>query len=367
MRVLHFSITPLAGMPVRLVQALNRHTGVDARLVDLKRFGLYDHDLVFAESPDEALDLAWEADVIHLHNYLDYASRAFGRIDFSELARAGKRVVRQFHSSPDLVASVMGITPEALLAQDIPAIAIAQYPERLYPRAMVVPNFVPETGDAYLPTSKTPRFDIFYSPTKDMSAWADRWSTKGMPEATAVIESVAKDTSCRAKIVTGLPLSEALTIKRASRIVVDDLVTGSYHLTGLEGLAQGKCVLSFLDERSLALVRHFSGADAHPFVNVRLEDAACALRHLVREPDLARELGARGRRWLCDHWAEERMIRHYERVYEALLEDPAQVKRQPEFSLDSDARYFLFSTLPDLTYRSRAEAWTRAFPGGMKR
>lgn len=357
MRVLHFSITPLAGMPIRLVQALNRRTGVDARLVDLKRFGLYDHDLVFAESPGEALDLAWEADVIHLHNYLDFTSRHFGRIDFGALARAGKRVVRQFHSSPDLVAQVMGITPEALLAQDIPCLAIAQYPERLYPKAMVVPNFVPEHDDAYLPSSKNPRFDVFYSPTKDLSAWEDRWSTKGMPETTAMIEAVAARSRCVVKIVTGLPLAEALTLKRQSRIVVDDLVTGSYHLTGMEGLAQGKCVLAYLDERSLKLVRHFTGDDGHPFVNVRLEDAGRALEHLVRETALTRELGARGRAWLTNHWTEERMIRHYEHAYDLLLEDPALVRRQPDLSLESDARLFAFRTLPDLVYEARAEAW----------
>lgn len=362
MKVLHFSITPLAGMPVRLVQALRRHTGVDARLVDLERFGLYDHDLVFQEAPEEALDLAWEADVIHLHNYLDYQSKAFGRIDFRELAGAGKRVVRQFHSSPDLVARVMGITPEALLAQDIPAIAIAQYPERLYPKAMVAPNFVPETHAAYLPVSKAPRWDIFYSPTKDMSAWADRWSTKGMPEASAVIESVAEATGCTTRIVTGLPLAEVLELKRASRIVVDDLVTGSYHLTGLEGVSQSKCVLAYLDERSLALLRHFSGTDAHPFVNVRLEDAGEVLAHLAAEPELTRELGARGRKWLAAHWAEERMVRCYERIYELLLEDPALVRRQPELSLESDTKYFLFRSLPDLVYRSRSKAWTQPPP-----
>ncbi|MFZ5425544.1 MAG: glycosyltransferase family 1 protein [Thermodesulfobacteriota bacterium] len=359
MRAVHFSITPLAGMPVRLVQALNRHTGVDARLVDLKRFGLYDHDLVFQESPDEAWDLAWEADVIHLHNYLDYDSKAFGRIDFGELARAGKRVVRQFHSSPDLVAQVMGITPETLLGQDIPCLAIAQYPERLYPKAMVVPNFVPENEDAYLPSSKTPRWDIFYSPTKDFSAWADRWSTKGMPEAVEVIEGVARRTRAAIRVVTGVPLAEALADKRLSRIVVDDLVTGSYHLTGLEGLAQGKCVLSFLDERSLALLRHFSGTDRHPFVNCRLEDAGEVLDHLAGEHALTRELGARGRQWLVEHWAEERMIRHYEHVYELLQEDPALVRRQPELSLDG-TRHFSFRGLPDLIYRARAKRWTSA-------
>lgn len=345
-------------MPVRLVQALNRHTDVRARLVDLKRFGLYDHDVVFSEAPDEALALAEEADVIHLHNYLDQSSRHFGAVDFGRLERQGKRVVRQFHSDPWLVAQVMGISPEALLAQDIPCIAIAQYPERLYPRAMVVPNFVPETGQAYLPSSKTPRFDIFYSPTKEFGAWEDRWSTKGKPEATRVIERVAARTRATYRIVTGAPLDEALALKRASRIVLDDMVTGSYHLTGLEGLAQGKCVLSWLDERSLALVRHFSGCEAHPFVNCRLEDAAVVLEHLLADPAMVRELGARGREWIADRWPEERMIRRYVEVYELLLEDPALVARQKELALDSPSRYFHFRTLPDLIHRARKEAWT---------
>ena len=357
MRVLHFSITPLAGMPIRLVQALRRHAGVDARLADLKRFGLYDHDLVFQESPGEILELAWAADIIHLHNYLDLSSRAFGRVDFGELARAGKRVVRQFHSSPDLVAGVMGISAEDLLAQDIPCLAIAQYPERLYPKAMVVPNFVPENEASYLPSSTVPRWDIFYSPTKDMSAWADRWSTKGMPEASAIIKASAKRTRCTTRVVTGRPLAEVLAEKRASRIVVDDLVTGSYHLTGLEGLSQGKCVLSYLDERSQALLRHFSGTDDHPFVNVRLEEAGAVLEHLAADPALTLELGGEGRRWLTNHWPEERMVRHYARVYELLMEDPSLVRRQPELSLESPTRRFHYRTLPDLAYKARAEAW----------
>lgn len=342
-------------MPVRLVQAINRHTGVEARLVDLKRFGLYDHDLVFAQAPEEACELARQADVIHLHNYLDFSSTHFAPIDFGALARSGTPIVRQFHSSPDLVARVMGISEAALLAQDIPCLAIAQYPERLYPKAMVVPNFVPENDPAYLPTSKDPRWDVFYSPTKEMSAWEDRWSTKGMPETSAMIAGVAARTGCRTRVVTGVPLAGALAAKRASRIVVDDLVTGSYHLTGLEGLAQAKCVLSFLDERSLFLLRHFSGQEEHPFVNVRLEDAGAVLEHLAARPDLTLELGALGRLWLANHWPEQRMVAHYEHVYRLLLEDPALVRRQPELSLEG-ARRFRWRTLPDLVYSARAAA-----------
>jgi len=356
-RVLHFSTTPLAGMPVRLVQALNRWTGIDARLADLNRFGLYDHDLAFSESPDQIQQLAAQADIIHLHNYLDLDSRAFAPLNFRELAAQGKRIVRQFHSTPQLVAQVMGITPEALLAQDIPCLAIAQYPERLYPRAMVVPNFVPETMPLYAPDQGEPLWDVFYSHTKDLDAWEDRWSTKGAPQVLAMLARLERERGLRVRTATGLPLDQVLALKRKSRVVLDDLVTGSYHLTGLEGLAQGKAVLARLDERSLALLRRFSGADAHPFLNVRLEDAPEVLAALAADPDLTRELGAASRRWLEEHWPERRMVEHYAAAYDLLLEDPALVRRQPELALSGRADSFLARDLPDLIQAARAARW----------
>ncbi len=358
MLVLHFSTTPLAGMPIRLVQALNRHTQVTARLVDTRRFGIYDHDVVFEETPEEALALAEAADVIHLHNYLDYSSTAFAPIDFAALATKGIPIVRQFHSTPELVAQVMGISPKELLAQDIPCLSIAQYPERLYPKAMVVPNFVPETQPSYLPGDRPSTWDIFYSHTKDMSAWADRWSTKGMPEIVHMLDGLTAATGCRVRVATGRPLAEVLAEKRRSRMVVDDLVTGSYHLTGMEGLAQAKPVLARLDGRSLELLRYFSGVDVQPFINVRLEDAPEALKHLLEDPELCRELGRSGREWLTTHWSEATMIDRYVDVYELLLKDPALVRRQPELSLEPRARYFMAKTLPDLIHKARKRAHT---------
>ena len=81
------------------------------------------------------------------------------------------------------------------------------------------------------------------------------------------------------------------------------------------------------------------------------------LIELIMETE--RELGVQGRRWLAEYWAEERMIRHYEHVYELLQEDPALVRRQPELSLDG-TRHFSFRGLPDLIYRARAKRWTSA-------
>ncbi|GAB6038370.1 hypothetical protein JCM15519_29290 [Fundidesulfovibrio butyratiphilus] len=357
MLVLHFSRTPLAGMPIRLCQAQNRHLPLTARLVDSSRFGLFDHDVVFDETPELAVDLARKADIVHLHNYLDLDSDAFAPIDFRDLVHKGAAVVRQFHSTPDLVAQVMGITPQALLAQPIPSLVIAQYPERLYPDALVVPNFVFEDDPACQPSTSPPLWDVFYSYTKDIDAWTDRWNTKGAPQTLRMLDTLAKDLDLRVRTVTDRPLAEVLADKRRSRIALDDMVTGSYHLTGLEALAQGVPVLSCLDERSQALLRRFSGADWHPFINTRLEEAPKVIAHLAGEPELCRALGLAGRRWLLAHWREERMVGHYQAAYDLLLEDPALVRRQPLLALDGPDRIFATRTLPDLVHTARGLAY----------
>ncbi|NLC59317.1 MAG: glycosyltransferase family 1 protein, partial [Armatimonadetes bacterium] len=136
-RVLHFSSTPLAGAPIRLVQALREHTDHEVRLVDLQRWGLYDHDLVFSEQPDEVVELAAKADIIHLHNYLDSHSTCFAPIDFERLRRRGTALVRQFHTHPEFVAQVMGVSPSAVLSCPLPSLVIAQSQERFYPQARV--------------------------------------------------------------------------------------------------------------------------------------------------------------------------------------------------------------------------------------
>ena len=58
MLILHFSKTPLAGAPIRLVNALKEHTQHDIYLVDKDRWNLYDHDLIYSENFELIYDLA---------------------------------------------------------------------------------------------------------------------------------------------------------------------------------------------------------------------------------------------------------------------------------------------------------------------
>jgi hypothetical protein len=355
MRIVHFAISPMAGAPLRLIRALRAHAGMDARLVDLTRSDLFGHDVVLAEQPEEAYELARSAEVIHLHNYLTERSPEFLPIDFAELARRGARLVRHFHSTPELVAGRTGTSPAEVVGCPLPQVVIAQYPERFYPRAMVLPNLIPQDDAAYLPLgpAEEPDTDLFFGPTSLTPAWEDRWNTKGAPETRALMERVAADTGCSWRLVTGVPLDAVLAAKRRSRIVLDDMVNGSYHLSGLEGLSQGKPVAAFLDDRSLRLLEEFSGVRECPFVNVRLEDGLGVLGHLVLHPEDARAVGAAGREFMERHWSEARLAGMWAAMYRDLLEDPTRIRRQAGLALDGQAARFMALTLPDLSYRAR--------------
>lgn len=355
MKIIHFSITPLAGAPLRLVKAINASTGHEARLIDLRCYGAEDfgQDVVFSEEKDRAIELANEADIIHLHNYLYYDSRQFAPIDFWELRRKGKLFVRQFHSDPSLVARVMGTTQAELLVQDIPGLVVAQFQERKYPHCMVVPNVIPENYPLYIPSEADPEFDIFFGPTLTIGAWDARWNTKGMPETEQIIASVCRKNGAKYKLMHKTPLGQALTAKRSSRIVVDEMVTGSYHISGIEGLSQGKPVLSYLDDRARWMMSHFSGTDLCPFINVRMEDAYTVLDYLLTHPDEVNEIGRESRVFVENHWSQKKLIKHFQEVYEKLVNDPGLICRQPELRIEKPGTRFFASTLPDLIYKGR--------------
>ena len=138
-------MTPLAGMPIRLVQALNRHTGHRRQtggppaLRPLRpRPGLR----------GEPRGGPGPGPPGRRHPPAQLPGPTTPRP--SPPSISGPWPARESRCSASSTRSrgswprKMGLTPQELLDQDIPCLAIAQHTERLYPKAMVVPNFVPE-------------------------------------------------------------------------------------------------------------------------------------------------------------------------------------------------------------------------------
>ena len=359
--VVHIAFTPLAGSPIRIVNALNRHTSVRARLVvlnpnvyDQRKF---DGDLVWGRDKEEILKLLRETNLIHLHHFFELESNPFG-INFTHVAPQA-RFVRQFHTHPLTIARGQEAKARQVVDSTIPQLVIAQYHERFFPRARLVPNIVPLSDKLYRPVPRV-AIDpvVFFAPTVDYSAvgapsGGTRWETKGASETEALLSQIVE--ACgkgRITVRRNIPHEQCLRERQACDISIDEMVTGSFHLSSLEALAQGLPTFAYLDARSLETLSEFTGTVTNPWLNFRLEDAGGPLSELIKDDRLRREMGESSRKWMENYYNDREMIKHYVRAYEDLIERPESFQTQ-RFDDSNHRQIFLAQGRDDLVWESR--------------
>ena len=337
MKVAHIALTPVAGSPIRIVKALNQYTDVESRLIvfDTKKYGnrTFEQDLDFLEHQALALQWIMNCDVLHLHQYFDLKHNVFG-IDFEKLAAEGKKIVRQWHSVPLALSG-----GDALLAQKIvqdrsvAQLVVVQHQERFYPYAQLVPNLV-ETQDFSLKTPDEGKpIVIFFAPTVLISAHKSRWDTKGFVEVLPILKALKRQYGKKIGIdvVRNVPHDVLLSRKQQADIVIDEVATGSYHLSALEALAMGKPTLCYIDLRTEWVLKNFIGvankADL-PFVNCNLLTLKSTLIELIEDKNLRLSQGSKSRLWIECHWNEVDLVQHYVQVYRDLYENPERFEQK---------------------------------------
>lgn len=365
---LHFSHTPLVGAPGRVCQALRSIPDVNARWVVLDTsLGTYDRmsfelDLVWPRDREEVLALLEQCDVVHLHNYLHLDSEEFAPISFSALWEQGKPMVRQFHSTPELVGRFLSQPAQAALDCPIPKLVLAQFHERLYPTARLVPNIV-ELDLPELPADGPLR--IGYAPTRFDSGRDARWDTKGYRETRRLLKHVQREAAregivVEVDVIELVPHAECLERKARCHLFIDELVTGSYHLNTLEALALGSVCMTWLDARTSAAVQALTGRTDFPVLNVPLEQALPVLLALCRDPALVRALGRQNREWMRAHWAPAQMAQHFVAAYRDVIaapRNPFPTRRE----MDAATTWRTVG-LHDHTWRARQSHWPRVMP-----
>jgi len=372
MKILHLSHTPLVGAPGRICRALNMHAGVEARWAVLDaEAGAYgkmafDLDLRWDRDQDEILALAEGCDVLHLHNYLGLDSREFVPLDFRALWEHGKPMVRHFHSTPDLIARFTKQSEQSVLDCPIPKLVIAQYPERFFPNAKLVPNIVfPEASGAAAETPVPSTIRIGYAPSRFNSARVSRWDTKGYPETRKmlrVLERAVRARGARVEIdvIEQVSHHECMTRKARCQVVVDDLATGSYHLNTLESLAQGVACVTFMDRRTQQAVAELIGRNDFPAIVAGLEHAEAVLLDLVLNPQITVEIGRQSRDWMLQYWSPLAMAQHFLDAYDTVLRDP-RTPFPARFGSDPAGRWRVVA-VHDALWRARMAHWPAITP-----
>ena len=367
MLILHFSLTPLAASPIRICKALNLHDGVEARFVQLKDEGYgrhsFEKDLVWSRDKDEVVELANRADVIHLHNYLHLDSIEFDPISFRRFWNESKPIVRQFHSTSNLIARNAKCSVEDVLACPIPKLVISQYPERFYPNARVVPNIV-FGEEATEKRGETIR--VGYSPSNFRSGRASRWDTKGYPETIKMLKSLRrsarkKGLDCEIDLIEQVTHDECLARKSECHINIDDLTTGSYHMSTLESMVLGSVSLSHIDARVAHYTMKMSDDSGFPCLNVRLEEAEAVLLSLIENPAVVSGIGRRSAEWMKRCWNPYKLANRFIEIYEEISRNPGK-SFEPRFDLSDPDDAWMVSDFPDLIWKERQRYWPKLAP-----
>lgn len=368
MKVLHLSDTPLVGAPLRISRALNRLPGVTSRAAVWRtKVGVYetlafDTDLKWERDRVEITKLAQQADVLHLHQTVRPGSQEFPGLDLAGLAAAGVPLLRHFHSTPQFLAALCGQSVTELLACRIPRVVIAQYPERFVPDAALVPNIVfAEDAPPMSARGADQPLRIGYAPSRFNTARSSRWDTKGYPETLAMLREVSKRSrraGLRVEIdcVENTPHAECLARKAACDVVLDDLVTGSYHLNTLESLVGGRAVITYLDARTQVAQQEITGGHRLPVLNLSLECTAEVLIELAREPAIARQMGEQAAMWMRAHWSPEAMAARFVAIYEQVISEPARPLAN-RFDLSNPLDRWNTQGGPDALWRQRSQYW----------
>jgi glycosyltransferase involved in cell wall biosynthesis len=288
LRVTHAPVN-IAGIPWENVQALKRK-GIDARLVVFERGRLH-------PEADWSLDrhgglpqrltqqfaafakLAPRTDVFHFYFGLTLIPKS---VQFPLLRLLRKKSV--FHY---LGSDIRGKTPAQLaFGKRADAEIIGSYDAiRWVPEAHVIPPGLDLTPFTPVPPSDSPRPLVVHAPSN-----RERKGTRYVIEACAELP-VELD------IVEDVPHDEARERYARADIVVDQLNAGWHGVFALESMALGKPVVTYL--KPDVVERSAQGYGIRlPIVPATKETLVDALRPLVEQPALRREIGAGSRAYV---------------------------------------------------------------------
>jgi glycosyltransferase involved in cell wall biosynthesis len=288
LRVTHCPVN-IAGIPWTNVQALRRQ-GVDARLVVFNRAKLHPEadwsldrggplPLRLAQQAAAFARLLPQTDVFHFYFGLTLLPKS---VQFPVLRAAGKKSVLHW-----LGSDIRGKTrAELAYGERAGAQIVGSYDAiRWVPDAQVVPPGLDLREYTPRPPSDAARPLVVHAP-----------SNRAKKGTAHVIDACAQ-LPVELDVVEGVPHDEARERYARADIVVDQLNAGWHGVFALEAMALGKPVVGHLAPDVVERSADAFGARV-PIVSASSETLIDALRPLVADAALRRELGAQGRAYV---------------------------------------------------------------------
>ena len=357
-KIIHISRTSLAGAPIRIVNALNKYTKFDARLVHFgpavtsQKENIFEEDLIWDTDRETSIELIKNADIIHFHHWFDLKFNPF-LIDFTKECKNGCKFLRHFHSDKYFLNQTEIRFNENYEKDLLPKVVIPHCPERTFPELQILPNIMPIFDEEYLPKkSNNKRIKVLFSASQKRDMYEFRWATKGYEQVNKLLMELSENYDFDYEVISGLTFKQAMNKKNESDIIIGDIVTGSYHLTELEGLALGKPVFTWLDGRSVSTFMNTFKTKEVPFINANIYEIKDVLVELIQNRQLIDDIGAYSREWIEKYYQDEELIKNFVEVYDELLKT-GSIRLRENFENNTTAKEFLNNRLYDIKWETR--------------
>lgn len=312
-KILHLSDTPLSGAPYRASQLLNKYSGHESRHIVWKpnvRERVFPSDMIGSEMTREDLNhwLSW-ADIVHYHN-------RWKRQKIHEVAELpnGKKSVIQIHSPRDEKENYFKYEVES----KIPIAVIAQYHVRQWPELKyIVPNVVDIHDGLHKEiTRKEGKLVTFgYAPS---SPTGKGWDDKSYHIVNPILKGMYMNRKIYYKRIVGKPFVECVFLKRQCDIGVDEVSTGSYHMSSLEFLSMGIATIAYIDEQTEKVVKDLTGASDLPWVVANEASFKPVVDHFAMNRESTKIAGQFARTWMEKYWSPGILCGHLLKMYEDL-------------------------------------------------
>jgi len=268
MDILHWKQTTIAEAPDELSKAINKYTSHSS---SVQKKGTVKGE---------------KYDIVHFHNKTTKV--------YSE---ASKKCI-QYHSEPHRVR----LNPSNASKRFVVAQYHATLPE--YSDCTPVRNLIDFNSDLYEENYVEDKIRVSFSP----SALTNNgyWYNKGFRQTKRVLERLKSEYSSEFdfNIISGESLEDCIRHKRKSNVVIDELVSPSYHRSGLEGLALGKYTICSLHSEVKDVMLEACGASEHPFFNMNITSLYSHLKSLIdKGPSFVIQKGKQSRKWMEEYWS----------------------------------------------------------------
>jgi hypothetical protein len=318
MKILMITDNDPAGMGISFTNAINRYSDHSCRLVTTaEKYGFeYETDIHLPDILDddfgELEQLLKEADIIHFHVLKDENSH-LGPLVIRDYIK-GKKILHHHHGHPDYIINAPAYNEKY---KRLKRKVIVSTPDllKVAEDATWLPNLVPLADVHYLPRYEE---NLPVKPVKICQAPTRKYHkhTAVFSEVMKAIERKYPEVQC--VILERMTHIECLKQKRCCHIVFDHM-RGWFGISSLESLSHGKPVIAGLDAWNIKCINDFTGTTHLPWLIARDADQLSALLlTLVSDREQRQKSGLDARKFMEQHWTEQRVLAVLLAVYQSL-------------------------------------------------